>query len=67
MAKVKTKDNPPSLPSSQTFRQSKKAMVDEESHKTKVKKLKTGGSQDCKLRRSRNPESEATRELQDKS
>jgi len=35
---VKTKDNPPSLSLSLAFRQSKKAMVDKESKKTKVKK-----------------------------
>jgi hypothetical protein len=33
----KIKDNPPSLPPSLAFRQSKKAMVDEESKKTKEK------------------------------
>ena len=35
---IKIKDNPPSLPPSLAFRQSKKAMVYEESHKTKVEK-----------------------------
>jgi hypothetical protein len=43
MVKVKIKDNPPSLP--QAFRQSKKAMVDEESHKLRneVTKSRLGG------------------------
>jgi len=48
-------------------REMAKVKTKDKSHKTKVKKLKTGGPQDCKLRRSRNPESEATRELQDKN
>ena len=45
MVKVKIKDNPPSLPPSLAFRQSKKAMVDEESHKLRneVTKSRLGG------------------------
>jgi hypothetical protein len=35
---MKTKDNPPSLPTSLQLRWSKKAMVDKESHKKKVNK-----------------------------
>ena len=41
---MKIKDNPPSLPHSLAFHKSKKAMVDEESKKTKVKN-------DCKTLR----------------
>ena len=37
----KIKENPPSLLPSIAFRQSKKAMVDEESHKTKVEEVET--------------------------
>ncbi len=45
---VKIKDNPPSLPPSLAFRQSKKAMVDEESHKIKDKRAE-GRRRNCDL------------------